>query len=357
MDDSRVWSLCPLFCLFCGMAVMGQVIHLGDSNSQIRKQTSQIEYAGEDAVFLNNLSLVNYRKTTRKLNNQDIVLETFYFQSFDSAFSAFTFLRKIGAKSFSGMEDCYLQHREMLFWKGKCVTRTHFSKLPQMHLSAFVDWMRSQFQQRAPLPAVYLGLPVENLLPASRRYLVRDFQVSLLWPELQSNLFLLDKGCRLAVAQYRCRDGRFWSGWLAEPNATLATSLSRLNGRYVSPSEKYAIRVKPFGRRFAIYLGPDDPEIWKPALEALNMQWQSRITGEDPRQSNFFRRDQFSYTKIIRTGMVLVFFFIAMAALLAVIFIGSKKILEKTLHLKAGLEKKTVCRLDLIGGDSEKGKK
>jgi len=345
-DRRRRWTTWAVFgLLMAAGSVPGQVIELGAPPPAPEEAVSPPLSPDETRVLA---SLPDCRSSSyrRSFDRQVIRIDVFRFEHPEAAFSLFTFMQRPGAKPMSNLVGCYLQEQEMVVWRGHAVVRTVFEQVARAHLSEYYEWLSEQFQSHEPVPDLYLKLPVDGLDRPSRRYLVRDSQMTLLAEELAgaaANVGL-DRGNRLAAARYRGAAGVYWSGWLSPVSADDAAQLLARSG-----SADAMPRLLRVGERLAFYLGPADPDSVAAAFARLeDAALHPEASGEID-LTLFFRRDNYSYADLVLAalrfvGLVLLLALIAGALVYGVI-IGIRRIRRRP----DGLADEKVVRLHLDG--------
>ncbi len=345
-DRLAPW-LCLVF-LFLGMGwcLAAQAVVPMGSERPDTEPPPATRLSDHDARLLTGLTLEHYIRVNRQFGGQEIEIGIFRFRSADEAFSAFSLFQETGAKRFSDLADCYLQAKEMIFWKGVRVVRTTFKDPTRVQLSAYVEWLREQFKESAPVPKVYLQLPMSGRVPASRRFLLDDRQLAVIWPQVSELSLGLDAGNRLTVAQYRSDTRSWWGGWLVVTHRPESDFPRNLDGREAGPAGE-VIRVQAMGNYWFIYRGPPDEALWTQARTTFQNALNGRVTDGEIDLSDFYRRDQYSYSNIIVTGLELVLVFLLVAVIVAVIFSAIRFGVVRVFHLKSGLARHTVTHLEI----------
>ena len=323
----------------------------------------------QDKILLGDLPLKRYIQVPRRFEGQDILVHIYIFDrpagdagpaGESAALSFFTFLQSDGAKPFNEQADCFIQGHELVFRQGSRVIRSVFPDLRRAKLSIYLPWLREQFKQKAPLPELFLRLPSKNRIWPSRRYVVRDFQVRLLWPELPPDAFGLQPDSRpaderlpgpaLLVARYRDAPGDYWAGWLVGgigPSGA-AKDYAALDGRIVDPARQAVLRIRRCESLYSLYVGPERPDIGS-ILNSLDQGSRGRQPVEEIDPGQFFRRDNFTYSDLLLSGFKMVFLILAIAfvvgALAGLAIRGAKRALRR----KMDLEDESVVHLGLDG--------
>ena len=322
-----------------------------------------------DKVLLGNLPLKRYIQVLRRFEGQDVQVHIYIFDQpmveanpagLVAALSFYTFLQSDGAKPYDEQADCFIQGNELVFWQGARVIRSEFPDLRRAKLSVYLPWLREQYKQSAPLPDLFLRLPPDHRIWPSRRFLVRDFQVRLLWPESLPGLFELQPDPRfkdpqhprpsLLVAQYRDAMGEYWAGWGGggEGPSQPGKDYTNLDGRIFEQSKQTILRVRRCDSRNILYIGPERPDIGK-ILDLFERSDRSdRVDGEiDPKR--FFRRDNFTYSDLLLTGFKMVFLILAAAFVLGALAGLAIRGVKRLLRRKMDLEDESVVHLGLDG--------
>jgi hypothetical protein len=337
------------------VSVRGEVVPLGKGTPLTAVAPQAVKYDGAYAASLNPIPLVNHSRTSRRFNRQDLAIDIFMFADAEHAFSAFTTIRRPGAKPYSGRPDCYLQDLDMIFCAGKYVVRTRFPGFPLLHLSAYLEWLQTQFPEQVAVPSNYLRLPDSGLLSYSRRHLVGDFQVEQLWPGTPAGLFGLDRGNRLTVALYRRGGQECWAGWLRTRSGGEAAPV--LEPEAV-PWPEWRVETRAVEGRYAVTVFPEGSGDWAhTVMDALERSGRS-ANGQTVDRSGYFRRDQFTYSSIVFRGLQLVLIFLAIACVAAVAVFLLRRLSQKLRGTGSGLDRDTVCHLQLDGmpgRDEKKG--
>lgn len=323
----------------------------------------------QDKILLGDLPLKRYIQVPRRFEGQDILVHIYIFDQpavdadaagAELALSFFTFLQSEGAKPYDEQADCFIQGQELVFWQGTRVIRSVFADLRRAKLSVYLPWLREQYRQSVPLPDLFLRLPSDQRIWSSRRFVVRDYQVRLLWPESPPGIFELQPDPRfkdaeitrpsLLVARYQDAQGEYWAGWGgggAGPSK-YPKDYTPLDGRVVDPGKGIILKVRRCDSTNSLYIGPERPGVGK-ILDLLDRSYRSdRVVGEiDPKR--FFRRDNFTYSDLLFSGFKMVFLILAVAfvagALAGLAIRGGKRLL----HRKLDLEDERVVHLRLDG--------
>lgn len=286
-----------------------------------------------DAARTGYLPLVDLRHYERPFEKQKVAIEVMRFPSRALAFSAYSFLQDPGAKPFEGMVDTAIHRDEVLLWKQDRVVRSRFPRLSAIRLSSYITWIRGQFGEPAPAPSSYLRLPELHRASPGRRYLVKDSQLLLLFPEWKNASLGLDQGASLSLCRYHGKGGDYWAGWMEQGRPSPGPL----------PEGLYFV-TRTVSGRLAFYLGPDLPGLREEAFQALS----SASEGQDLDLGRFFRRE-YSYGDVILGGFKMVFFCLFGSALvgivLGLIYVGCRRLLGRG-H---GLDEETVGRLYLDG--------
>jgi hypothetical protein len=316
-----------------------------------------------DKTLLGDLPLKRYILVHRQFEGQAVAVEIFNFGNANhaadpagdsAAFSFFTFLQQDGAKPYADQADCFVQNSELIFRQGAKVVRSVFPDLRRAKLSVYLPWLREQYKGKAPIPELYLKLPSENRIWSGRRFLVRDYQVRLLWPDLPPGLFTLDRdprmeaGPKLYVARYRDAGAEYWAGWLvgaARPDAQ-APDFSKLDGFRADGSGQAVLHLRRCDGAFSLYLGPERAGIGE-LLDLFGKRFRGRMVGDEFDPGRFFRRDEYSYGDILINGFKIVFLVLAAAVTLGVLAALAIRGAKKAFRRKLDLEDETVVHLHL----------
>jgi hypothetical protein len=324
----------------------------------------------QDRILLGDLPLKRYIQVPRRFEGQDVQVHIYMFDppaagadgaGDPAAFSFFTFLQSDGAKPYEGQADCFIQERELVFWQGSRVVRSVFPDLRRAKLSVYLPWLREQFKEKVPLPEKFLRLPSADRIWPTRRLVVRDFQVRLLWPELPPGLFGLhpetpqanaprSSGSALMVARYGDTRGEYWAGWVgggAGPSGSTKDFMA-LDGRVVDPEQRTILRIRRCGPDNSLYLGPDRPDLGR-ILDRLDRSYRSDRIVEEIDPGRFFRRDNFTYSDLLLSGFKMVFLILAAAFVLGALAGLAIRGAKRALRRKMDLEDESVVRLGLDG--------
>jgi len=346
MASRRFARLLLLPLLMAGGAVLSaaEVVPLGDGIPRTPAVVPEVIYDGEFAELIKPLPLVNYSRTQRRFNRQDLTIHMFMFTDPEHAFSAFTTMRRSGAKPYTGRLDCYLQEKDMIFCAGKYVIQTRFPGFPLLHFTAYLEWLQTQFPQQVTVPANYLRLPDSGQLGYTPQHLVADFQVNRIWPAAPAGLFGLDRGNRLTIARYRRGVEECWAGWLrVHPAGEKAAVLS------VGGWTGWQVDLRSMDNRYAVTIAPPDAGAWAQILQS-SLARQSSGTGTGAvAGEGYFRRDQFTYSNIIFSGLQLVFLFLGLAVVAAVGVFLASRLIRKLRGPRSTEDADAVCRLRLDG--------
>jgi|GEM_PF-995560 len=300
-----------------------------------------------DAAMLAELPLERYLQVPREFESQPLEVEIFKFADPDSAFCAFTFLQKPGAKPFSERLDSIVQAQELLLWQGRHVCRTTFQNLTRAHLGAYADWLRAQLSPPHPAPAWYQKLPRADCRPESRRFITRNGLLALALGGLPPEGLTLSPGERLVLARYHHPGGDYWCGWhLGAAGATSSLQALPPSAAIARP----ALRLRPLREATALYLGPDPAGQAEAVLEGLQRALRSNLStgGIDP--SRFFRRDQTSYSQLIITSFKFVGVLFLLAAGCAAIVAGTGWLVRRFRHEETGLGREGLVWIRLVKG-------
>jgi hypothetical protein len=337
-------------CLAVLMAVgaaRGQVIELG-VQPPAAETVQPPELGPEEARALAVLPDGRASAFRRFFDGQMIRIEVFRFARPETGYSWFTFLQRSGAKPYSELSGCFVQDQEMVVWRSRVVVRTVFEQLTRAHLSGYFDWLTGQFPEQEPVPDLYRQLPAEGMIRPSRRFLVRDAQLPLLWADGPSPDFGLDRGARLAAARYRGPRGPYWAGWLAPAVPEDAAALLARDGSAAGPSGGI-LRLERAGARLAVYRGPGDPETVRTAFARLREAARNPEAAGEIDLSRFYRRDEYTYADLIWTGIRFVGLLLV-AALAAGLLAGGGIVAFRRLSRRPdGLAAETMVRLRLDG--------
>ncbi|MBN2430427.1 MAG: hypothetical protein JXQ27_03085 [Acidobacteria bacterium] len=342
------WLMGIVLALLAGWATSwaGEVVPLGDGIPRTPVVVPEVDYEGEFAAQLKPVPLVNYSRTQRRFNRQDLTIHIFMFTDPERAFSAFTTMRKTGAKTYSGRLDCYLQQLDMIFCAGKYVVQTRFPGFPLLHLTAYLDWLQIQFPQQVAIPASYLRLPDAGRWSHTRQHLVADFQVNLIWPAAPADLFGLDRGNRLTIACYRRGAEECWAGWLRiHPDGEGAPVLSPPGHSWSG----WQADLRPVHDRYAVTIATPAGAAWAMTMLDTLAQHRPGTGGGAPIREGYFRRDQFTYSNIVFSGLQLVLLFLGLAVATAVGVYILWRLLRKMREPRSGPDAEAVCHLHLDG--------
>ncbi len=361
------WLLALLLAVSSGLAA--QAVDLKSWTPADTEAPREGVLSPQDKVLLGDLPLKRYILVPRRFEGQDVQIHIYVFDQpavdadpagTRAALSFFTFLQSEGAKPYNEQADCFIQEHELVFWQGNRVIRSVFPDLRRAQLSVYLPWLREQFKQPVPLPDLFLRLPADHRVWSSRRFVVRDFQVRLLWPEAPPGLFELQPDPRfkdpqvprpsLLVARYQDALGEYWAGWGgggAGPSRP-SRDFTGLDGTLIDPARRIVLRVRRCDSENSLFIGPERPDIPQ-ILDGLDRRYRSDQVVEEIDPKRFFRRDYFTYSDLLLTGFKMVFLILAVAFVLGALAGLAIRGAKRALRRKLDLEDESVVHLGLDG--------
>lgn len=351
LSKGQFWRVRTAFCLggiwlLLTAAGAGQAIEL-KGHRPPPPSTPESPLPAADAPMLALLPLEKFIRVPRSFESQSLDVEIFRFADPDSAFCAFTFLRKPGVKPYSERLDSVVQSHQLLLWQGRQVCRTTFQDITRAHVGAYLDWLRSQLSPPRPAPDYFQKLPPANCRPESCRYVVnRDLLVLALGEPAAARL-PFTPGERLVLARYWHPDGDYWCGWhLPVPGKAPSLPAPEAAPDFTGMS----LRTRRLAQATAFYYGPDAGDRAEAVLDGLQQMVARNLSsgGIDP--SRFFRRDQISYGQLIVTGFKLVGVLFLIAVGIALVVTGIAWTTRRLRRRESGLGYEGLVWLRLVKG-------